>query len=49
MRSADYIDADRIRTRLDSYLKGTGSASFYTDLFRWYVVELWMRHAFTAA
>lgn len=44
--SADYLDAAKIRSRLDDYVGGTAKTAYYTDLFRWYILELWMRHAF---
>ena len=41
--SSDYLDAAKIRARLDG---GTAKTAYYTDLFRWYILELWMRQAF---
>ena len=41
--SADYLDAAKIRARLDA---GTAKTAYYTDLFRWYILELWMRQTF---
>jgi len=40
--SAGYLDAGAVRAQLDRPPSGV----FYTDLFRWYILELWMRHAF---
>ncbi|HEY1551362.1 MAG TPA: asparagine synthase-related protein, partial [Kofleriaceae bacterium] len=41
--SAGYLDAATVRAQLDRPPSGV----FYTDLFRWYVLELWMRQAFS--
>jgi asparagine synthase (glutamine-hydrolysing) len=42
--SAGYLDARAVRAQLDRPPSGV----FYTDLFRWYVLELWMRQAVSA-
>jgi hypothetical protein len=44
--SAEYLDIAKIRGRLDDYIGGTAKTSYYTDLFRWCILEPWMRHAF---
>ncbi len=46
MSSDAFLDTGRLRSRLDDYLGSTGTTVFYTDLFRWYILELWMRQAF---
>jgi len=46
LRSADYLDTGKIRSQLESYLGNINENAFYTDVFRWYVLELWMRQAF---
>jgi len=46
LRSADYLDTRKIRSQLAGYLSNINESAFYTDVFRWYVLELWMRQAF---
>jgi asparagine synthase (glutamine-hydrolysing) len=46
MRCADYLDVETIRRRLAKDVAATSTSAFYTDVFRWYVLELWMRYAF---
>ncbi|HEY3804331.1 MAG TPA: asparagine synthase (glutamine-hydrolyzing) [Kofleriaceae bacterium] len=41
--SAGYLDAAAVRAQLHR----PPSGMFYTDLFRWYILELWMRQAFS--
>ncbi len=41
--SAGYLDAAAVRAQLGRPPSGV----FYTDLFRWYILELWMRQAFS--
>jgi asparagine synthase (glutamine-hydrolysing) len=38
-----YLDPQAVRAQLDRPPQGM----FYTDLFRWYILELWMRQAFS--
>jgi asparagine synthase (glutamine-hydrolysing) len=40
--SRGYLDPTELRAQLDQPARGM----FYTDLFRWYILELWMRQAF---
>ncbi|HEY0250687.1 MAG TPA: asparagine synthase-related protein, partial [Kofleriaceae bacterium] len=47
--SSSYLDATKIRAKLDAYVGGTAKTAYYTDLFRWYILELWMRHAFSSS
>jgi asparagine synthase (glutamine-hydrolysing) len=46
LRSADYLDQKKLKPRLDEYVNSTSEAARYTDVFRWYILELWMRQAF---
>jgi asparagine synthase (glutamine-hydrolysing) len=46
MHSDEFLDPAQVRARLGADL---GDRAFYTDLFRWYIVEAWMRQAFAAA
>jgi len=48
LRSSDYLDADRLRRELPASLANINEGAFYTDVFRWYVLELWIREAFAA-
>jgi len=47
--SEAYLDAPKIRQRLDGYVSGTQKAAFSTDMFRWYILEVWMRQMFGSA
>jgi asparagine synthase (glutamine-hydrolysing) len=44
--ASDYLDATALRARLDGAIRSTGRDAYYTDVFRWLVLELWMRYAF---
>jgi asparagine synthase (glutamine-hydrolysing) len=44
--SEDFLDSTRVRQRLDEYVASTSASARYTDVFRWYILEAWMRHAF---
>jgi asparagine synthase (glutamine-hydrolysing) len=44
--AANYLDAPALRARLDSYVNTTSRKVHTTDVFRWYILELWMRYAF---
>jgi asparagine synthase (glutamine-hydrolysing) len=46
LRAADYLDERKLRSRLDEFVDGTTESARYTDVFRWYILELWMRQAF---
>jgi asparagine synthase (glutamine-hydrolysing) len=46
-RSAEFLDARLVRERLASDGGETRKPVFYTDLFRWYILELWMRQLLT--
>jgi len=48
MVSGDYLDAAKISSQLDRFVDATRDTVLYTDMFRWYIVELWMRYAFGA-
>jgi hypothetical protein len=45
--SGDYLDTDALRARLAERAPAGGKPVFYTDLFRWYILELWMRQQFS--
>ncbi len=45
-RSDRFLDVAKIRSQLADYIGTTQQTAYYTDLFRWYVLELWMRYAF---
>jgi asparagine synthase (glutamine-hydrolysing) len=47
--SAEYIDIEKVRVRLDSFLEGTDTGTYYTDVFRWLTLELWMREVLKGA
>jgi asparagine synthase (glutamine-hydrolysing) len=49
LASRDFLDGRVLRARLDDYVRDTGRTVYYTDVFRWYIVELWMRHAFASS
>jgi asparagine synthase (glutamine-hydrolysing) len=42
--SRGYLDVAQLRAQLEQPARGL----FYTDVFRWYILELWMRQAFSA-
>jgi hypothetical protein len=44
--SEQFLDTTKVRHRVDEYVAATNEAARYTDVFRWYILELWMRHAF---
>jgi asparagine synthase (glutamine-hydrolysing) len=44
--SEDFLASARVRQRLDEYVGSTSESARYTDVFRWYILETWMRHAF---
>jgi asparagine synthetase B (glutamine-hydrolysing) len=44
--SEEFLDTTHVRQRLDEYVKSTSDTARYTDVFRWYILEAWMRHAF---
>ena len=43
---AYFLDAAVVRRRLDEYVASTSENARYTDVFRWYILELWMRRMF---
>jgi asparagine synthase (glutamine-hydrolysing) len=45
----DYLDGPALRERVDGYVRATRRTVYYTDVFRWYILELWMRHAFASS
>jgi asparagine synthase (glutamine-hydrolysing) len=48
MVAGEFLDEAAIKSRIEHERSGSGPV-FYTDLFRWYIVELWMRHAFSSS
>jgi asparagine synthase (glutamine-hydrolysing) len=44
--SEEFLDASRVRQRLSEYIGSVSESARYTDVFRWYILESWMRHAF---
>jgi asparagine synthase (glutamine-hydrolysing) len=44
--SEDFLDQHRMRERLTEYVSTTNESARYTDVFRWYILEAWMRQAF---
>jgi hypothetical protein len=44
--SEDFLDSALVRERLDEYVRSTSESARYTDVFRWYILETWMRQAF---
>ena len=48
LMSEQFLDTTSVRQRLDEYVATTSESARYTDVFRWYILELWMRHAFGA-
>ncbi len=46
VQSDAYLDVGHLRARLDEYVGATGETAFYSDVFRWCILELWMRQMF---
>jgi asparagine synthase (glutamine-hydrolysing) len=46
LHASAYLDAAKLRGSLDRFVRDVPSTALYTDVFRWLVLELWMRHAF---
>ena len=46
LAASEFLDASVLQRRLGDYVRTTKPGAYYSDLFRWYVLELWMRHAF---
>jgi two-component system nitrogen regulation sensor histidine kinase GlnL len=44
-----YLDAAALRKELDRSLDANPDGVFYTDVFRWFLLEKWMRSTFGAA
>lgn len=44
--SSEFLNPKRLRERIDEYVQGTNATARYTDVFRWYILEAWMRQAF---
>jgi asparagine synthase (glutamine-hydrolysing) len=48
LMAKDFLDPAVVRSRLDEYVASTSANARYTDVFRWYILELWMRRMFGA-
>ena len=46
LASSEFLDGEAIRRELDRELDATREGAFHTDIFRWLVLELWMRAQF---
>jgi asparagine synthase (glutamine-hydrolysing) len=46
LASSEFLDGDAVRRALDRELDATNEGAFRTDVFRWLLLELWMRSAF---
>ncbi|CAN5836426.1 asparagine synthase (glutamine-hydrolyzing) [soil metagenome] len=44
--SADFLDGASLKRELDRSLDANPDGAFYTDVFRWFMLEKWMRSAF---
>ena len=49
LASHAYLDGGVLRERVARYVDSTNQAAYYTDVFRWYIVESWMQYAFGSA
>jgi asparagine synthase (glutamine-hydrolysing) len=48
LQSASFLNPHALREHLDGYVGGTNESARYTDVFRWYILETWMRQMFGA-
>jgi asparagine synthase (glutamine-hydrolysing) len=48
LASEQFLDTKHVRERLDDYVKTTDDTARFTDVFRWYILETWMRRMFEA-
>jgi asparagine synthase (glutamine-hydrolysing) len=46
LASSEFLDGAAIQRVLDRELDATSEGAFYTDVFRWLILELWMRSMF---
>jgi asparagine synthase (glutamine-hydrolysing) len=46
LASAEFLDPDHLRARLTDYVDGASESAQFKDVFRWYILETWMRSAF---
>jgi asparagine synthase (glutamine-hydrolysing) len=44
--SEEFLDPSTLREHLSEYISATSESARYTDVFRWYILEAWMRQAF---
>ncbi len=47
LASEDYLDTAKLHSTLDRSVRNTNEEARYTDLFRWYILEQWMREHFS--
>ncbi len=45
LASSEFLDGAAVRRMIDRALDATDEGAFYTDVFRWLLLELWMRAA----
>jgi asparagine synthase (glutamine-hydrolysing) len=46
LAASEFLDAEAVTRGLDRALDTTDEGAFYTDVFRWFLLETWMRSAF---
>ncbi len=49
LASSQFLRADAVRGRLDELVHGTSEGARFTDVFRWYILEVWMREMFSSS
>lgn len=47
LASSEFLDGAQVKRLLDRELDATNEGAFYTDVFRWLLLELWMRSTFS--
>jgi asparagine synthase (glutamine-hydrolysing) len=48
LASAEFLDGDALARELDTSLDANAEGAFYTDVFRWFMLEKWMRAQFAS-
>ena len=48
LASADFLDGATLGRELDRSLEANAEGAFHTDVFRWFLLEKWMRAAFAS-
>jgi hypothetical protein len=46
LASSEFLDGEAVQRVLDRELDATSEGAYYTDVFRWLLLELWMRATF---